>query len=64
MSENINEDIKRKGKSKIKNLSLEDRFNAEFKHLKLRIKKLEKIILDGKIDHGLITESNTKKNKG
>lgn len=63
MSEN-KKDIERKVKSKIKNLSLEDKFNAEFKHLKLRIKKLENIILASKIDHGLITELNTKKNKG
>jgi hypothetical protein len=37
-------------------LSLEDRINAEFKHLRKRIKKLEDIILKQTTDAGNISD--------
>lgn len=44
-------------KSKRKDLSYEDRVNAEFKHLKKRIRRLEQIVLKGNIDRGSISGS-------
>jgi hypothetical protein len=53
-----------KVKSKRKDLSFEERVNAEFKHLNKRIKRLEQIVLKQHIDSGSITENNIKLKKG
>ena len=45
-----------KVKSKRKDLSYEDRINAEFKHLNKRIKRLEQIVLKQTKDNGSIVE--------
>lgn len=46
-----------KSKNSKGQLSLEDRMNAEFKHLRKRIKRLEQIALRQEVDSGSITES-------
>lgn len=64
---NIIDDIRKennKVKSKRKDLSYEERVNAEFKHLNKRIKRLEQIVLKQHIDSGSITERNVKLKKG
>ena len=45
-------------------LSPEDRINAEFKHLRKRIKRLEQIVLQQTVDSGKITEDTKQLNKG
>jgi len=45
-------------------LSLEDRVNAEFKHMKLRIKRLEQLVLSSHNDNGSILEKPNKLKKG
>ena len=45
-------------------LSLEDRMNAEFKHLRKRIQKLEAIVLSQEYDAGSISSIITKIDKG
>lgn len=53
-----------KVKSKCKNLTFEERVNAEFKHLKKRIKRLEQIVLKQHDDNGYINEPNKVISKG
>ena len=53
-----------KVKSKRKDLSFEERVNAEFKHLNKRIKRLEQLVLERKTDNGFITEPNIRLKKG
>ena len=53
-----------KVKNKRKELSEVDRVNAEFKHLKKRIKRLEQLVLVQKVDNGNITEEVIKLKKG
>ena len=45
-------------------LSPEDRVNAEFKHLRKRIKRLEDLLLNNVTDAGTISELVTKTKKG
>ena len=45
-------------------LNQEDRVNAEFKHLRKRIKKLEDILLNNITDGGKISESVIETKKG
>lgn len=50
--------------SKKRKLSLKERTDSEFKHLRLRIEKLEEIVLRKNIDHGLISDEPTFDKKG
>ena len=45
-------------------LSYEERVNAEFKHLRLRIKKLEGILLGQTLDSGSVKEAIERITKG
>ena len=47
-----------------KQLNYEERVNAEFKSLRLRIKKLEDLLLGQMLDSGSINESVKRLNKG
>ena len=60
----INIEQNNKVKSKRKELSELDRVNAEFKHLKKRIKRLEHLVLVQKTDNGNITKEVIKLKKG
>lgn len=53
-----------KVKSKRKELSFEERMAAEFKHLRLRIKRLEQLVLVQKIDNGVISKDVVTLKKG
>ncbi len=60
----INIEQNNKVKSKRKNLSFEERVNAEFKHLNKRIKRLEQLVLVQKIDNGVISNDVVTLKKG
>ncbi len=60
----INIEQNNKVKSKRKNLSFEERVNAEFKHLNKRIKRLEQLVLVQKIDNGVISKDVVTLKKG
>lgn len=53
-----------KVKSKRKYLTDADRYNAEFKSLNKRIKRLEQLVLKQQVDNGSILEPNTNLKKG
>ena len=60
----INIEQNNKVKSKRKDLSFEERVNAEFKHLNKRIKRLEQLVLVQKIDNGAISKDVITLKKG
>lgn len=60
----INIEQNNKVKSKRKDLSFEERVNAEFKHLNKRIKRLEQLVLVQKIDNGDISKDVITLKKG
>jgi hypothetical protein len=65
--ENITFTVQKKvnrSKRKKRTLTLEEKMNAEFKHLKLRIRRLEQIVLNGVMDNGSITDDITNLKKG
>ena len=57
-------DIKKQKVKSKRSLTLEERVNAEFKHLKLRIRKLEQIVLKQHDELGSIKEPNKRLKKG
>ena len=60
----INIEQNNKVKSKRKDLSFEERVNAEFKHLNKRIKRLEQLVLVQKIDNVVISKDVVTLKKG
>lgn len=55
-NQTLNNDFKKRKVKRTRKMGLEERVNSEFKHLRLRIRRLEEIVLSQKNDSGSILE--------